>query len=213
MNIWVNKITVISVAASRALMPVTHLIRLVLKQSFSAAEHAVKSISKRINNLRNEDIKFAERPPLACKSSWRKEVSTTAAPSLSSAEYSNAGERERGCVLDECLSGSEREAFGSCVRLSESVPALAIKSGRGSGWAGKARVLKCSLRRVGFCLPRAVSERLLAVRNSVTAAVVPVVTRRGSRVLVRVSERDASDSAVTALFRSRSSAGKVPAHN
>lgn len=149
----------ISVAASRAVMLVTHLIRLVLKQSFSAAEHAVKSISKRINNLRNEDIKFAERPPLACKSSWKKEVSATAAPSLSSVEYPNARERESGWVVDYRLSGSEREAVGRCVRLSESVPALAIKSGRGSG---EARVLKCSLRRVGFCLPRAVSERLLA---------------------------------------------------
>lgn len=48
----------------------------------------------------------------------------------------------------------EREGFGSCVPLSESVPALTIKSGRGRGW----RVLKCSSR-VGFCLARAVSER------------------------------------------------------
>lgn len=64
------------------------------------------------------------------------------------------------------LSGSEREAVGSCVRLSESVPALAIKSGRGSG---EARVLKCSLWRVGFCLPRAVSERLLAVVSAASA--------------------------------------------
>ena len=64
--------------------------------------------------------------------------------------------------MDYCLSGREREVVGSCVRLSESVPALAIKSGRGSG---EARVLKCSLR-VGFCLPRAVSERLLAVGST-----------------------------------------------
>lgn len=99
-------------------------------------------------------------------------MSATAAPSLSSVEYPNVGERERGRVVDYCLSGSEREAVGSCVRLSESVPALAIKSGRGSG---EARVLKCSLWRVGFCLPRAVSERLLAV-GSTRGAVAAVAT-------------------------------------
>lgn len=73
--------------------------------------------------------------------------------------------------MDYCLSGSEREAVGSCVRLSESVPALAIKSGRGSG---EGRVLKCSLRRVGFYLPRAVSERLLTVVLASSAGVVSV---------------------------------------
>lgn len=60
------------------------------------------------------------------------------------------------------LSKGERDGISSCVPLSESVPAFAIKSGRGTGW----RVLKCSLQRVGFCLLRAVSERLLAVRYS-----------------------------------------------
>lgn len=88
--------------------------------------------------------------------------------------------------MDYCLSGSEREAVGSCVRLSESVPALAIKSGRGSG---EARVLKCSLRRVGFYLPRAVSERLLTVVLASSAGAVSVAEWRDSRVLVRVSER------------------------
>lgn len=39
---------------------------------------------------------------------------------------------------------SEREGVGSCVRLSESVPELAIKSG-----SREARVLKCSLGTVG----------------------------------------------------------------
>lgn len=45
------------------------------------------------------------------------------------------------------------------------------------------------------------------------ASAVPVAATRGSRVLVRVTERDDSVSAVTAHFRTRSSAGKVPAHN
>lgn len=49
--------------------------------------------------------------------------------------------------------GWEGEGVRRSVRLSESVPARAIKSGRG---VGGGRVLKRSLR-VGFCLVRAVS--------------------------------------------------------
>lgn len=107
------------------------------------------------------------------------------------------------------LRGSEREGVGSCVRLSESVPAFAIKSGRAG--AGEARVLKCSLRRVGFCLPRAVSERLFdstlsqfgSRAVSVSRIVPQLVNTRDSRV----TERNDSDSAVTALY-SREFGGK-----
>lgn len=132
----------ICIIASRAVIsPAGHLIRLVLKQSFWRPEHTVKSISKRINNLRNEDIKFAERPPLACKSSWRKEVSATATPSLSASTFRSVCEGKRYGRVDYDISRSERERVGSCVRLSESVPALAIKSGRGSGGGARAKML------------------------------------------------------------------------
>lgn len=70
------------------------------KAIFSPAKHTVKSISKRINNLRNKDIKFAKRPPLACKLSWRKEVSAVAAPSLSGAGTASVCERKRRHGLD-----------------------------------------------------------------------------------------------------------------
>lgn len=132
----------ISMIASRAVIcPAGHLIRLVLKQSFWRPEHTVKSISKCINNLRNEDIKFAERPPLACKLSWRKEVSATATPSLSAYTFRSVCEGKRYGRVDYDVSRSERDGVGSCVRLSESVPALAIKSGRGSGGGARAKML------------------------------------------------------------------------
>lgn len=75
--------------------------------------------------------------------------------------------------MDYRLNASKRERT-SCVRLSESVPALAIKSGRGGG---EALVLKCSSRRVGFCLLRADSEHLLSTRSTVFATCSSYVSR------------------------------------
>lgn len=156
---------VIKVVESRVVIrPVHSLNSACFTQSFRRPKHAVKSISKRINNLRNEDIKFAKRPPHANRVERKK--CPRPQPSLSNFWFLNGFEWERTRGVGYGLRGSEREGVGSCVRLSESVPAFAIKSGRAG--AGEARVLKCSLRRVGFCLPRAVSERLfdysLAVR-------------------------------------------------
>ncbi|CAH2240039.1 jg18079 [Pararge aegeria aegeria] len=96
---------------------------------FRCPVHAVKSISKRINNLRNEDIKFAERPPHANRVGGKK--CPRPSPSRSFAELSCS----RGSETGDCFRGcaSEKEGFGSCVPLSESVPAFAIKSGRGGG--------------------------------------------------------------------------------
>lgn len=194
---------VISAVASRVVIhPVHSLNSACFSQSFRRPKHAVKSISKRINNLRNEDIKFAERPPHANRVERKK--CPRPQPSLSNFWFLNGFERERRCGVDQGLRGSEREGVSSCVRLSESVPAFAIKSGRGCGGGARAKMLFTG--GWGFVCRGRFRSDYSTIRLSLACERHSSVAQcRGSRQLAsdsRVSERNDSDSAVTALFHS-----------